>query len=105
MPRARRVQSQQALKFTLVFAQMTGPMSKTQQRRLEALEARQAGGAIRFIVRAVPCRKPGDPEPVPVPGVFVVRYPGGGLTDSEPATATLEDDAGDSGGLPDCPTA
>jgi hypothetical protein len=81
-------------------------MSKTQQRRrLEALEARQTGGAIRFIVRAVPCRKPGDPEPVTVPGVFVVRYPGGGLTDSEPATATLEDDAGDSGGLPDCPTA
>lgn len=67
---------------------MTG--TTTTKRRLDALEAQRAGGAIRFIVRAVPCRQPGDPIPEPTPGLFIVRYPGGGLTDSEPAT--LEND-------------
>jgi len=61
-------------------------MTKTTlQRRVETLETWQAGGAIRFIVRAVPCRRPGDPDPEPAPDVFIVRFPGGGLTDSAPA--------------------
>lgn len=61
-------------------------MTKTTlQRRVETLENWQAGGAIRFTIRAVPCRKPGDPIPEPAPDVFIVCYPGGGLADSEPA--------------------